>query len=72
MPDNFFKTSNVLEMFEKSVRLLIYNQSKAHIKNSNKNIYLIEPKTLEYKTFEFHKIDEIRALGMGMLTDMMP
>jgi len=72
MPDNFFKTSNVLEMFEKSVRLLIYNQSKAHIKNSTKNIYLIEPKTLEYKTFEFHKIDEIRALGIGLLNDLTP
>ncbi len=67
MPDNFFKTANVLEMFEKSMRLLIYNQTQTHIKNSNKNIYLIEPITKKYKTFQFHKYKEIRALGLGLL-----
>lgn len=67
MPDNFFKTVNVLEMFEKSVRLLIYNQSKTHLENSDKSIYLIEPETKDYKTFQFHKHDEIRALGIGLV-----
>lgn len=67
MPDNFFKTSNVLEMFEKSMRLLIFNQSQTHIRNSSKHIYLLEPNTKEYKTFDFHKIKEIRALGLGLL-----
>jgi NTE family protein len=67
MPDNFFKTVNVLEMFEKSVRLLIYNQSKTHLENSDKSIYLLEPETKDYKTFQFHKHDEIRALGIGLV-----
>jgi len=67
LPDNFFKTANVLEMFEKSMRLLIYNQSQTHIRNSNKHIYLIEPVTREYTTFSFHKHEEIRALGLGLL-----
>ena len=67
MPDNFFKTANVLEMFEKSMRLLIYNQTQTHIKNINKNIYLLEPVTKNYKTFQFHKHKEIRALGLGLL-----
>jgi NTE family protein len=67
MPDNFFKTANVMEMFEKSMRLLIYNQSKTHVQNSDKNIYLLEPKTKEYTTFSFHKYKEIRALGLGLL-----
>ena len=67
MPDSFFKTSNVLGMFEKSMRLLIYNQTQTHIRNSSKNIYLIEPDTKEYKTFDFHKTKEIRALGLGLL-----
>ena len=66
MPDNFFKTSNVLEMFEKSMRLLIYNQTQTHIRNSSKNIILLEPDTKEFKTFHFHKVDEIRALGLGL------
>lgn len=68
MPDSFFKTLNVLEMFEKSVRLLIYNQSRTSINNSTKNITLLEPVTKEYKTFHFHKTEELRALGLGLLT----
>jgi NTE family protein len=67
MPDNFFKTSNVLEMFEKSMRLLIYNQTQTHIKNSNKDILLLEPETKNYKTFHFHKVTELRNLGLGLL-----
>ena len=67
LPDNFFKTANVLEMFEKSMRLLIYNQSQIHMKNSAKNILLLEPETKKYNTFHFHKYKEIRALGLGLL-----
>jgi NTE family protein len=67
LPDNFFKTANVLEMFEKSMRLLIANQSKTTIENSDKNILLIEPLTKEYNTFHFHKHKEIRTLGLGLL-----
>ena len=69
LPDNFFKTSNVLEMFEKSMRLLIYNQTKNHLKHLDKQVYLIEPCTKIYNTFHFHKIDEIRALGLNLLKD---
>jgi NTE family protein len=67
MPDNFFKTANVIEMFEKSMRLLIYNQSQTHLIHSKKNILLIEPCTKEYATFSFHKHQEIRTLGLGLL-----
>lgn len=65
--DSFFKTSNVLGMFERSMRLLIYNQTKTHVKNSQKEIYLLQPHTKGYKTFDFHKAKEIRALGLGLL-----
>lgn len=67
MPDNFFKTANVLEMFEKSIRLLIYNQSKTQIKHAQNEVYLIEPSTRAYATFSFHKHKEIRALGLNLL-----
>ncbi len=67
LPDNFFKTANVLEMFEKSMRLLIVNQSKTHMQHMKKNIKLIEPMTKDYTTFSFHKHAEIRALGLGLL-----
>jgi len=67
MPDNFFKTANMLEMFEKSIRLLIFNQTQTNIKYSTKNILLLEPDTKEFKTFQFHKHEEIRALGLNLL-----
>jgi NTE family protein len=67
LPDNFFKTSNVLEMFDKSMRLLIYNQTRTHIRHNSKNITLIEPHTKSYKTYHFHKVREIRKLGLGLL-----
>lgn len=67
MPDHFFKTSNVLEMFERSMRLLIYNQTKTNLKNSPKKILLLEPDTADFKTFHFHKLDEIRSRGLGLL-----
>ena len=67
MPNSFFKTSNVLEMFEKSMRILIYNQTKNILKNATKNIYLIEPDTKKHKTFHFHKYKELRKLGLGLL-----
>lgn len=67
LPNNFFKTHNVLEMFEKSMRLLIYNQTQTNLRNLDKHIILIEPDTKKYKTFYFHKTDELRALGMELL-----
>ena len=67
LPDNFFKTANVIEMFEKSMRLLIYNQTQTHLKHVDKKIILLEPNTKEFNTFHFHKYDEIRALGLNLL-----
>jgi len=67
MPNRLFKTMNVLEMFEKSMRILIHNQTKASLASSNKNIILLEPTTKEYKTFHFHKYEEIRELGLGLV-----
>lgn len=67
MPDNILKTSNVLEMFEKSMRLLIYNQTRSHLRHCTKRICLLEPDTKGYKTFSFHKTEAIRALGLGLL-----
>jgi NTE family protein len=67
LPANVFKTMNILEMFERSMRLLIYNQTRTTLKNSGKRICLVEPATNGFKTFHFHKAAEIRALGLGLL-----
>jgi NTE family protein len=69
LPDNFFKTQNVLEMFEKSMRLLILNQTRTRLKHTTKKVYMIEPMTKAYKTYHFHKVDDIRALGLGLLEE---
>ncbi len=67
LPDNFLKTKNVLDMFEKSMRLLIYNQTNLIKSKIDKKLFILEPDTKEYKTFHFHKVDEIVALGEGLL-----
>lgn len=67
MPSNFLKTKNILEMFEKSIRILICNQTKTILKNSTKNTHLIEPNTKKYKTFQFYKYKKIRELGLNLL-----
>jgi NTE family protein len=67
LPDNFFKTSNIAEMLEHSIRLLIYNQTKHAIVKCKKQLYLLEPKTSSFKTFDFSKVDAITALGKGLL-----
>ena len=67
LPDNFFKTSNVLEMFEKSMRLLIYNQTNLIKKSINKKLFLLDVETKDYKTYHFHKVKEIKELGANLL-----
>lgn len=67
LPDSIFKSANVLEMLERSMRILIYTQTQTNLSHSGKNILLLEPDTSQYKTFHFHKIDEIRELGVGLL-----
>lgn len=67
MPDNFFKTVNVIQMFEKAMRFLVYNQTQTHVRNSDKNIILIEPQTKGFNTFSFDKYEDLRALGLGLI-----
>ena len=67
MPNKFFKTANILKMFEKSMRLLIYNQTKTNLNNTNKNVLLLEPQINQFQTFHFHKFKDIRLKGMNLL-----
>jgi NTE family protein len=69
LPDHRLKTKNVINMFEKSMRFLIYNQTRLHLQPLHKDIHLIEPHTKGYRTFDFHKYEEIEALGRGLLDD---
>ncbi len=67
LPDNFFKTHNVMEMFERSMRLLIYNQTRTTLAYTKRRIILIEPDTKAFSTYQFHKHAQIRELGLGLL-----
>ena len=71
LPDNFFKSANVMEMMERSMRLLILNQTRKTIHHSDKTIHLLEPNTAGYKTFHFNKAEAIRALGVGLLENLI-
>jgi NTE family protein len=64
LPNNFFKTKNMFSMFEKSMRLLIFNQTRNIILNSNKNIYLVDLYTKNFKTFNFGKVNELYKIGL--------
>ena len=66
---SFFKTLNVLFMFEKSMRLLILNQTKKNLKllTSDKNLILIDIHTKDFKTFQFHKYRELREIGLNTI-----
>nr|AKJ87261.1 hypothetical protein [uncultured organism] len=65
LPDNIFKTSNVFDMFEKSLRTLIYNQTQKNIEClSDKEIILIEPKTEGFSTYQFNKLKKLRKKGL--------
>ncbi|HFS85102.1 MAG TPA: patatin-like phospholipase family protein [Epsilonproteobacteria bacterium] len=66
MPSNRLKTRNMMEMFEKSMRLLIYNQTQSSLRHTNKSVLLIEPDTKTFSTHQFHKVDEIRQTGIGL------
>ena len=71
LPEKFFKTANVMEMMERSMRLLILNQTRAALRTTDKTVHLIEPATAGYKTFHFNKAEEIRALGLGLLEEAL-
>jgi NTE family protein len=71
LPDNFFKTANVMEMMERSMRLLILNQTRQTLAHTDKTVHLIEPDTSGYKTFHFNKAETIRALGVGLLANIL-
>lgn len=67
IPKNTFKTKNIINMFEKSLRLIIYNQTKNHLYNVNKKIYIIEPNTKKFQTYHFHKYKTIKSIGKDLV-----
>ena len=67
IPQKWLKTKTVLEMFERSMRLLIFNQTRLMLQHTDKQIYLIEPDTKAFATYQFHRYEAIRALGLGLL-----
>lgn len=64
----FGHTKAVLDMLERSVRLIMYNKTHEIVKN-NDNIILIEPDVSNFKTFEFHKYKEIVSATKSITLD---
>ena len=67
LPDNFSSAFNAIEMQERSIRMLIYNQTKCNLVQCGKKVFVIEPKTSDFKTFDFNKVNQIKALGKGLI-----
>jgi len=69
--DNLFKTQNVLNMIERSMRILIFNQTREALKRISSKYYkyiiLIDIDTKEFKTFQFNKLKEIKNIGLNLL-----
>ncbi len=54
---------SILENLERSIRILIYNQTKCNLEKFNKPYILIEPHLTNYKTYHFKKYKQIKKAG---------
>jgi len=54
---------SIFANLERSIRELIYNQTKIAIDNFNKPYILLEPDVSNFKTSHFHKFKEIKQIG---------
>jgi len=54
---------SIFANLERSIRVLIYNQTKDKLEHFNKLYITIEPPLQDYKTSHFHKFDEIKKIG---------
>jgi len=62
LPESFFKTKRCLEMMEKSMKILIINQTRSSFDKCDKNIFYIDIDTTGFRTFYFHRFEELIAL----------
>jgi NTE family protein len=60
----FGHTKAMLGMFERSVRLIMYNKAQKALEHHSE-VILIEPNVSDFKTFEFHKYKEIIENSMS-------
>lgn len=64
--NSFLKTVKVVNMFEKSMRILIYNQTMTNLNNlENKKIQYIDIDTKDYQTYNFGKYKELKNIGLN-------
>ncbi len=54
---------SLLKNLERSIRILIYNQTKMALNFWDKEYILIEPKLFDYKTTHFYKFSQIKEKG---------
>ena len=54
---------NIFKNLERSIRILIYNQTKMALEGFEKEYILLEPKLFSFKTSHFHKFFKIKQKG---------
>jgi NTE family protein len=67
---------SIFSNLERSIRILIYNQTKDALNSFKKDYILIEPPLFNYKTSHFYKFEEIKDIGFASakesLGDLIP
>jgi len=54
---------SIFANLERSIRELIFNQTKTALQNFNKEYIVLEPDLSSFKTSHFHKFEEIKQIG---------
>jgi len=54
---------SLLKNLERSIRILMYNQTKMALEHFSKEYILLEPKLSSFKTTHFYKFSQIKAKG---------
>jgi len=65
------KELSIFSNLERSIRVLIYNQTKKFLEEFDKEYIMIEPDVSDFKTSHFHKFFEIKQRGYEAAKDIL-
>lgn len=67
-----FKMQSMMDSFEKSMRIMISNQTKNNLaKLENKRLFLSEINTRDFRTIQFKKVAKIKAAGKNEISSFI-
>ena len=67
-----FKIQNLVDNFEKTMRIMISNQTQQNLQLLNdRNVFLCEINTRNFRTFQFKKYDKIKKTGKNEINEFL-